>query len=46
METRIDEERKVYVIEATMDELKKGVEVSCEKPNEIIIIPDESEPSK
>lgn len=23
METRIDEERKVYVIEATMDELKK-----------------------
>lgn len=46
METKEDEERNVYVIKATMNELKNGVELSFESPNEIIIIPDENKQSK
>lgn len=46
METKEDEERNVYVIKATMNELKNGVELSIESPNEIIIIPDENKQSK
>ena len=46
METKEDEERNVYVIKATMDELKNGVELSNESPNEIIIIPDENKQSE
>lgn len=46
METKEDEERNVYVIKATMGELKNGVELSIESPNEIIIIPDENKQSE
>ena len=35
-----------YVIEATIEELEKGVELSIEKPNKIIIIPNKPKSSE